>query len=116
VGDQRAAQHLLGLLGGLLDRLREAHAALLAGGGFLEAALAAAAGVDLRLDDPERSLELACGGLGLVGLEHDAAAGDGGAVLAQELLGLVLVDVHAALSLVVASRGARAEHAAPLRQ
>ena len=94
VGDERAAEHLLRLVGGLGDRLGDAHAALVAGGGLLELALAAAAGVDLRLDHPDRPVELAGGGLGLVGLQHHAAVGHRHAVLLQELLGLVFVNVH----------------------
>ena len=77
---------LLGFLGGLLDRLGQAHAALLAGVGLLERALAAAACVDLRLDDPERTVELAGGGLGLLGAENDAAVRDRRAVVAQKRL------------------------------
>ena len=53
--DQRRAEHLLGEGLHLVDRLGEAHAALVAGRGLLELALAAAAGVDLRLHDPERA-------------------------------------------------------------
>ena len=53
--DQRRAQHLLGEVIDLVDRLGEAHAALVAGGGFLELALAAAAGVDLALHHPDRA-------------------------------------------------------------
>jgi hypothetical protein len=49
---QRLAQHLLGKRLHLVDRLGEAHAALVAGVRLLECALAAAAGVDLRLHHP----------------------------------------------------------------
>jgi len=47
-GDQRVAEHLLGESFSFFYRLGEAHAALLAGGGLLERALAASAGVNLR--------------------------------------------------------------------
>ena len=70
LGDEGAAEHLLGLVGGVGDRLGDADAALVAGGGLLELALAAAAGVDLGLDHPDRAVDLARGGLGLVGLQH----------------------------------------------
>ena len=50
---QRLAQHLLGEGLYLVDRLGEAHAALVAGVRLLEFALAAAAGVDLRLHHPD---------------------------------------------------------------
>ncbi len=94
VRDQRAAEHLLGFLGGLLDRLGKAHAALFAGLGLLEVALAAAAGVDLRLDDPERTIHFACRGLGLFGSEDHAAIADRCAVLAKQRLRLVFMNVH----------------------
>ncbi len=94
VGDERAAEHLLGHRRSLLDRFREADTALFPRFGFLELALAAAARVDLRLDDPEGPVKLARRGLGLFGPEHDAAVGDRRAVGAQESLGLVFVDVH----------------------
>ena len=51
----------------LVDRLGEADAALVAGRGFLELALAAAAGMDLRLHHPDRPGELLGRGFGLLG-------------------------------------------------
>src|SRR6056297_3362237 len=57
LGDEGAAQHALGFLGGFLDRLGEADTAGFACAGFLEAALAAATCVDLRLDHPEGAVE-----------------------------------------------------------
>ncbi|GAB1395636.1 hypothetical protein MASR1M65_04130 [Saprospiraceae bacterium] len=83
-GDKGAAQHLAGEFGGFLHRFRQAHAALLARFGLLELALAAAAGVDLRLDHPERSVQFPGGGLRLFGAQHDAAVGDRNAVAAAE--------------------------------
>ncbi len=56
--DQGRAQHLLGEFVDLGDRLGDAHAALVAGGGFLELALAAAAGMDLALHHPDRAGKL----------------------------------------------------------
>jgi hypothetical protein len=53
-GDQGVAEHFLSEAFDFLDALGEAHAALGVGRQFLELALAAAAGVDLRLDDIER--------------------------------------------------------------
>ena len=91
---QGAAEHLLGVLGGLFDRLGQAHAALLAGIGLLEAALAAPAGVNLRLHDPERAIQLACGGLGVFGFLNHAAIADRGTVLAKQSLRLVFMNVH----------------------
>jgi hypothetical protein len=83
VRHQRAAQHLLGLGLGLLDRFGEAHAALVAGVGLLEVALAAAAGVDLRLDDPERPVQFARRRLGFLGLQDGPTVADRSAVVAQ---------------------------------
>ena len=63
--DQRLAEHLLGEFVDLGDRLGEADAALGVGGGFLELALAAAAGMDLALHHPERAGKLLGGGFRL---------------------------------------------------
>ncbi len=70
--DQRRAQHLLGEFVDLGDRLGDADAALVAGGGFLELALAAAAGMDLALHHPDRAGEFLGGGVGIRGLEAPA--------------------------------------------
>ncbi len=104
VCDQRAAQHLFRFLRGLFDRFRQAHATLFAGVGLLELALAAAAGVDLRLDHPERPVKLARGGLGLFGAQHRAAVADRGAIAAQQGLGLIFMDVHLSGSLPLLRR------------
>ena len=93
-GDQGAAQHLAGKLGGLTDRAGEADAALFARLRLLEMALAAATGVNLRLDHPERAVKFAGGGLGLFGAQHWATIGNRDAIAAQKGLGLVFVDVH----------------------
>ena len=55
---QRRAQHLSCERLDLLDRAGEPHAAFVAGRGLLEAALAAAAGVDLALHHPDRAAKL----------------------------------------------------------
>ena len=55
---QRRAQHLLGESLDFIDRLGEPNAAFVARRGFLEAALAAPAGVDLALHHPKRPAEL----------------------------------------------------------
>ena len=94
MGDQCLAQHLLGFFGGLFDRLGQPHAALFAGALFLEGALAAATGVNLGLDDPERPVHLASLGLGLVRLQNDAAIGYRRAVGAKQCLRLILMNVH----------------------
>ena len=56
--DQSLAEHLGGMLAHLVDRMGEADAALGAVAELLELALAAAAGVDLRLHDPKRPGQL----------------------------------------------------------
>jgi hypothetical protein len=58
------------------------------------AALAAAAGVDLRLDHPDRAAEGPGGLLGLLGRVGDPALEHGDAVVGEQRLGLVFVDVH----------------------
>ena len=72
----------------LVERARELDAA----------ALAAAAGVDLRLDDPDRAAELLRRLDGLLHAEGRVAARHGHAELAQDFLALVLVNLHAMLS------------------
>ena len=78
-------------------RLGEAHAALLARRSFLELALAAAAGVDLRLDHEQRPGKLLRRLAGLTHREGNHAVRCRDAELAQQFLGLMLVDVHAVL-------------------
>src|ERR1700733_215090 len=72
----------------VIDRLDHFHAA-----GF-----AAAPGMDLRLDDPDRSAEFIGGLLGLVDVESRYAARHRHAEFAQYSLGLVFVDIHSDLS------------------
>ncbi len=84
VRDERHAEHLAG---GLADRLQGFH--------DLDAArLAAAAGMDLRLDDPDRAAQLGCHLLSLLGGIGDAAARHGHAEPLQESLCLIFMDVH----------------------
>ena len=94
VRDQGLAQHLLGFLGGFRDRFGEADTALFAGFGFLEAALAAATCVDLRLHHPERAVELTSGGFRIFCLQDHSAIADRGAVFAKQCLRLVFMNVH----------------------
>ena len=84
VGDQRHAEHGLGERVHLAERLGDLDAA----------ALAAAAGVDLRLDHPDRPVELFRRLHGLIDREGRIALRDGNAEGLQDGLGLVLVDVH----------------------
>ena len=76
-------QHLLRRFARQLRRVAELDAAR----------LAASADVDLRLDD-DGFAELARDGLGLLGGRGDLARLDGDAVAPQDVLGLILVNLH----------------------
>src|SRR5438067_13227519 len=58
------------------------------------ARLAAAAGMNLRLDHPDRAAERAGGGGGFVGAGGDLARRDRDSVAAEQLLGLIFVEIH----------------------
>ena len=94
LSDEGRAQHLFGEQFHLVDRLGEADAALVAGLGFLEAALAAAAGMDLRLHDPHRAWQFLRRINGFRRREGRKTLAGRHAVLAVEFFRLVLVDVH----------------------
>ena len=80
----------------LVERLGEAHAALVAGRGLLELALAAAAGMDLRLHHQHRAGQLLRRLAGLAHREGGHARPECGTPYwSQQFLGLILVDVHA---------------------
>ena len=107
--------HLLALRAGLVRYQRHAQdifgvfLGFLAGAGHLDAAaLAAASGVNLRLDDDARGAagkELASGRRGLFeGVGH-FAAGHGDAVFCKDLLCLVLVNLHAFVTVQPLHRG-----------
>ena len=78
------------------------------------AALAAAAGVDLRLHHDGRS-ETARDGGGVGGREHDFPSRHGHAVFRKDGLGLVLVDFHRGRNLSIMCRGSEVDQAAGLR-
>ncbi|MDT4839293.1 hypothetical protein FQZ97_730790 [compost metagenome] len=82
--DQLHAQDFRGQLADVVQRARQLHAA----------ALAAAARVDLRLDDPNRSTQLFSGSHGLVDGKSGDPARHGDAKLLQQFLALILVDFH----------------------
>ena len=85
VRDQRGAEQARGLLLHIVDGLDHLDAA----------GLAAATGVDLGLHDPDRAAELFGGLDGLLDAERRQALGDRHAERAQNLLGLIFVDIHA---------------------
>ena len=91
---QRVPEDLPDVLRHLFDGFDDAHAALRASRGLLEGALAASAGMDLRLDHPHRAAELLGSGFRLFRLEHRHAARYRHAELTQHGFGLVFVDVH----------------------
>ena len=93
-GDQRRAQHLLDELVDVVGGLGDAHAALVAGGGFLEFALAAPPGVDLALHHPDRTTKFVGGEVGVGRLEDGDSARHRHAEFPQQRLGLVFMDVH----------------------
>ena len=95
LGDQRIAQHLAGVLGHLFDRAGEPHAALVAGCRFLELALAAPAGVDLRLDHKDGTGQRPRRLFRFLDREGRRALGNRRPQRAKDGLGLVFVDVHA---------------------
>ena len=84
MGDQGHAEDLVGELADLLDRARQLDAA----------ALAPAAGVDLRLDHPDGPAEGPRRLLGFLGRVGHAAGEGRHAVIGEQRLGLVFVDVH----------------------
>jgi hypothetical protein len=101
---QRPAEHPLGLGLCLLDRAGQAHAAAGPRIGLGKVALAAATSMDLCLDDPERALQFAGRHLGLFGAQNGTAVRHRGAVVAQQRLCLIFVDVHAGAPSVVMHR------------
>ena len=93
--DQRVAEHVGRRRANLVGGARQPHAALGVGAELPELALAAAAGMDLRLDDIKRAGELARGRDRLVDAHRGVAGRDGDAERRQQLLGLIFMDVHA---------------------
>ena len=84
MGDERHAQDLLRERLGLVRLLRD----------FDAAALAAPAGVNLGLDDDRPASETARDSCGLFGRVGDFTARDRYAILRQDLLRLILVNLH----------------------
>ena len=91
---QRVAEHLARVLLDVFDAVREPHAALGVGGQFGEFALAASAGMDLRLDHIERSGEFLRRRDRFLDIHRRVSDGDGDAVLGEKFLGLIFMDVH----------------------
>src|SRR6202795_5020096 len=92
--DQGCAQHLPDEFIDLGDRLGDAHAALVAGAGLLELALAAPAGVDLALHHPDRAGKRLRRDVGIGSPQHRRALRDRHAEFMQQRLGLVFVNIH----------------------
>jgi hypothetical protein len=84
VRHEAAAQQLVGAGHHLLHGAADFHAAR----------LAAAAGMDLGLHDPDRAIQLFGDGLGLRRIMGDIAARHRHAIAPQQLLGLIFVNVH----------------------
>ena len=98
-GDEGVAEHVLGVRAHIVDRLGQPHAALGAFFQLLERALAAAAGVDLRLHDIERSGQLFGAFYRFLDGHGRIAGGDADAVFGEKLFGLIFVNVHGEMSL-----------------
>jgi hypothetical protein len=98
--DERLAEHLADVILDLVDRAREADAALVAGVRLLELALAAPAGVDLGLHHPDRPAELLRGGLGLLRRGDRPPPRHRHAEPLENRLRLVFVDVHGSTSVI----------------
>src|SRR6478609_7663298 len=92
--DQGCAQHLAGEFIDLGDRFGDADAALVAGGCFLELALAAAAGMNLALHHPDRTAHRLRRDIGIGSAQHRHAFRDRHAKFMQQRLGLVFVNIH----------------------
>ena len=84
MGDERHAQHARRFLADIVDRSDDLHAA----------ALAATAGMDLRLHHPDRTAELLGRRHRFVDGERGNAAGRGHAETAEDFFGLIFMDVH----------------------
>ena len=91
---QRVAEHFLRMAFNFVERKCEPHAALRICGQFLELALAASAGMDLCLDDIQRSGQLFGGSDGFLNRKRGMTVGHGDPVFLEQFLGLVFVDVH----------------------
>jgi len=93
-GDQRVAEHLLDVCPHFIVGFGQTDTARSVAAKLFEFALATPTGVDLTLDDPNRSGH-GCERSVNVGFREDGSAdGDGGAEALQHGFGLILVDVH----------------------
>ena len=93
-GHQRIAEHVPGIGFDILDAGRQADTALGIGAEFLELALAATTGMDLRLHDIKRSGQLLGTGDRFLDGQRGMAGGDADPVFSEQFLGLVFVNVH----------------------
>ena len=93
-GDERVAQHVVRRRADLVGILRQPHAALGVGAEFLELALAAAAGMNLRLHHIDRPRQLFRSGDGFVYAHRCDPRRNRHAEFREDFLGLIFVDVH----------------------
>ena len=87
MGDEHPAEH----------RARRRYRLVAPGADLHAACLAAPAGMNLRLDHPDRAAELVDRGLDTLRLQHRNAARDRHPEPRQHLLGLIFVEVHGAV-------------------
>ena len=99
---QRVAEHLLGVGFDIGERMGQPHAALGIRAQFLELALAAPAGVDLRLHHIKRPGQLLCARNCLIDRQRGMARRNADAEFRQQFLGLIFMDVHVSDSLSAA--------------
>ena len=98
---QRVAQHVGCRRANLILGLRQPHAALGVRPKLLELALAASAGMDLRLDHIKRPGQRLRRRDRFLHAHRRMAGGNGHAELRQQFLGLIFVDVHGGAVLVI---------------
>ena len=93
IGDQHMAQHFAGAFTDLIKGFDDPHTAL-AVRVVLKLSGAAATGVNLRFDDIYRATQFFRLGGGFVDRKGDTAIGYRDAVIAEQLLGLIFMNIH----------------------
>jgi hypothetical protein len=104
---QRVAEHFLRVASTSSSALGEPHAAFGILGQFLELALAASTGMDLRLHHVKRPGQLLGAFDGFFNRQRRIAVGHGDTVLFEQFLGLVFMDVHGSLIPLLCEPGCR---------
>ena len=87
-------QHLVGEEPHIVDRFRDAHAALLARRGLLEVALSAPSGMNLRFHDRDGTAQFLRDRNGLLWRKGCVSARNGNAVISEDRFGLIFMHIH----------------------